>query len=102
MNPRVMSKANEAWGTLNEGDRRVAKSLPGRLRAMGLVATLEWLKWSKHPELRARLLEHLGNDSEERLKAQLSSVAFLEYMRRAAAFTEALHLVARADREHSR
>ncbi len=96
MNPRVMEAAHEALAGLGDAEKREAKALPGRLRATGLLATLEWL--GKHRKLKQSLLDHLGLESEKELERAISSVSFLEYMRRAAAFAEALHLLARAER----
>jgi hypothetical protein len=99
MNPQVMQAAYTAYERLNSDERREAKALPGRLRTMGLVATLEWLDGKELQGLLSVLLRQLNLDSRAELEQQLSSVVFLHFMRRSATFAEALHLVARADRQ---
>jgi len=103
MNPSVMKDAKGAWGVIARADREKGRqklrALPSQLRAMGLVATLEWLE-AKRSEgsaaLETALLGHLGLKNRAEVEGQLSTVRFLELSRRAHAFAEALHLLDRA------
>ena len=113
MNPSLIRDAQQTLDKLPAGDRATVKALPGQLRSMGLVATLEWLSEKKdgkaleealRKQLEKALREHLDEAARKQLgpltraalTEQLSSVVFLEAMRHAAAFADALHLVNRA------